>query len=266
MDKIHRDNKDLFINLTKISVKSFEIEAINDVYSKYLVNDAYHFILFSDLQDYLLALRSYESMKRIKQSEQLFFKDEDNKILILKAVHKLKTKDNIDDYDIKLFGKNLKKLHQNISFEFYIPPTLPILINKAKQKKLMRLIEKLTIREGTRFSHSYLDKNKILFGTDKIVFTDIYAPRYESPLLDLAGFCMIYNLDERQIDILLKSYYNASYGVRRRKAIEAFKAYYLLLKIVNKYYKEEKIESNDSIIDKSLQFEKNRLIELINNL
>lgn len=266
MDIEHRQRKKEFTLISQINVKSFALIDEDFDLIKYQINDAYIMVWIGDSFNFKMIEQTYESFKTLSIAQQCLFANENERLLIFKAPHQAKNKDKLNNYEIKLIAKAMKKIHQNTAFEHTLSETFPIVIHKSKQKKLLKKIERATLQTGTVFSHCFISKQSFFFGFDKVHVADFFNARFESPLLDLAAIAYEYHLSDDEIDFLLSAYFGKSYGVRKKKLIPLFIAYHLFFKLVHLTQIKEKIESDDSILDNRLQLLEKELTDKINNL
>lgn len=266
MNSKHRQRKKEFTRISQINVKSFALIDEDFDLAKYLINDAYIMVWLGDSFNFKMIERTYESLKTLSIAQQCLFANENERLLIFKAPHQAKNKDKLNEYEIKLIAKAMKKIHQDTIYEYTLSEPFPIVLHKAKQNKLLKKIEKATMQTKTVFSHCFISQQSFFFGFDKVHVADFFNVRFESPLLDLAAIAYEYHLNDDEINLLLSSYFGKNYGVRKKKLIPLFIAYHLLFKLIHLSQIKEKIESNDSILDNRLQLLEKELIDKINSL
>ena len=160
MDIEHRQRKKEFTLISQINVKSFALIEEDFDLIKYQINDAY-----------IMIEQTYESFKTLFIAQQCLFANENERLLIFKAPHQAKNKDKLNNYEIKLIAKAMKKIHQNTAFEHTLSETFPIVIHKSKQKNFSKKSREQLYKQEQYFLIVLLASN--LFSLDLTKFMSL---------------------------------------------------------------------------------------------
>lgn len=214
--------KSAFSEVCNIKIKS--IDMIDDF--NYVINNTYRIrkgdSVINSIDDTKLMYALFENEKYV---EKLVGVSSDN-YYVLKNVHRKEMKENLDERDINLIIKVIKKLHQKDIYDFLPKFNLDEYINKINFKinkntlrKYRSLFDKIIIKDGLVISHNNLSKQNILFGYDDVVIKDLFNMNLNIPQYDLATIIYEYKMNDEEINFFLKKYYGKKYSTLKKKKV-----------------------------------------------
>lgn len=224
MNLIKNEIKEAFKEILDINITSIE-EYFSD---SFLINNTYKVIkinpLLNNNNDTKIMYALFEGDKYIEKLKGI----SNSNFAILKHIHRKEPLDNLNERQLSLIAKNIKKMHKKEVFDFLptfeVASTLSSLIDNSNYKKqtinkYIRLFNSIKDKESLVISHNNLIKENILFGYDDICFTSFFDAGLNIPQYDLATIIYSFNLNDEQIDLFLKQYYGKKYSSLKKKKV-----------------------------------------------
>ena len=230
----------------KINKVAKSIEQINN--EEFILNDSYLIRIF-ELKDPLLSKEDIKLMYAFNEEnnkrEKLIYIDEDCGFVVCKIVHRKKPlEDSIDERQLTNLIKEIKKIHKKEAFEFlttfemftrfdlYKTKT-KVKIDGRYERKIVNKIKKIIEKESLTVCHNHLNRKSMLFGYDDVALIDLRYCSLNYYQFDLASIIDTFNLDENQINKMLKTYYGKHFSMLKSHKIMIFTQF---LRIFNYYF------------------------------
>lgn len=228
MDLEKEKIRDIFNQFVNVKITS--IERLDEF--SYIFNNTYKITKINPLTN---NFDDIKIMYTLTNNDKMFDKLVDihkDGYALLKTIHRKEIKDELNERDLTLIAKGLKKLHTKESYDFL--PSFDIdniitnlyknkLINKRTLNKYLKQFNNIKEKEKLVISHNNLIKQNILFGYDDIVFTSLFDMGLNIIQYDLASVIDTYNLNDDQIDFFLKQYFGKKYTLLKKKKVLTIK-------------------------------------------
>lgn len=222
-----------FLKAMDIKIKSLEM--LDD--NSYIINNTYRLTkgdnFINSIDDVKIM---YAFFEQDKYCEKLVAMSDG--YYILKNIHRKEIKTNLDENDLYLITKVIKKIHKKETYDFLPKFNLDefiekigVKINKNTLRKYRSLFLKIQEKEGLVISHNNLDKANILFGYDDVVVRNLFNMNSNIVQYDLASTIYTFKMNDDQIDFFLRKYYGKKYSsLKRSKVISILKLISLIKK------------------------------------